>query len=62
MLPQFDPMMPTTYNDSYALVVYALPMAKTVIPAPQMGLSTVRLVDGIFHGQALATLGRPQII
>jgi hypothetical protein len=47
--------MPTTYTDSYAFVVYALPTAKTVIPAQQAGISNVRLLDGVFKAAALAT-------
>jgi hypothetical protein len=47
--------MPTSYDDSYAFIVYALPTAKTIIPAPQAGVSTVRLLDGVFQSMALAT-------
>jgi phosphatidylethanolamine-binding protein (PEBP) family uncharacterized protein len=53
--PNFDPTMPTTYTDSYAFVVYALPTAKTTIPAQQAGISNVRLLDGVFKAAALAT-------
>ena len=53
--PNFDPTMPTTYNDSYAFVVYALPKAKLDIPAQMMGVSNVRLLDGVFKTMALAT-------
>jgi len=52
--PNFDPAMPTDFNDSYAFVVYALPAATAVVPAPQMGISTVRLMDDSFKGVALA--------
>lgn len=52
--PNFDPTMPTDYNDSYAFVVYALPMAKSDVPAPVMGMSTVRQLDDSFKGVALA--------
>jgi len=53
--PNFDPTMPTTFNDSYAVVVYALPTAKTVIPPAMMGISNVRLLDNLFKTAALAT-------
>ena len=53
--PNFDPTMPTTYNDSYAFIVYALPTAKATVPAAQTGISTVRLMDGVFKAAALAT-------
>ena len=53
--PNYDPTMPTSYNDSYAFVVYALPTAKTMIPAPQMGISPVRRLDALFQQNALAT-------
>jgi phosphatidylethanolamine-binding protein (PEBP) family uncharacterized protein len=53
--PNFDPTMPTSYDDSYAFIVYALPAEKTVIPAPQAGISTVRRLDGAFQSVALAT-------
>lgn len=53
--PNYDPTMPTAYDDSYAFIVYALPSAKTMIPAPQMGISSVRLLDGLFQQNALAT-------
>ena len=53
--PNFDPAMPTTFNDSYALVVYALPTVKTVVPAAMMGISNVRLLDNVFKNMALAT-------
>jgi phosphatidylethanolamine-binding protein (PEBP) family uncharacterized protein len=53
--PNFDPTMPTTYNDSYAFVVYALPTAKTAVPTQQMGISTVRLLDNVFKANAVAT-------
>lgn len=53
--PNFDPTTPTSFNDSYAFIVYALPTPKAVIPAPQMGVSTVRLLDGLFQSMALAT-------
>ena len=46
--------MPTDFNDSYAFVVYALPTATAVVPAPQMGISTVRLMDDSFKAVALA--------
>jgi phosphatidylethanolamine-binding protein (PEBP) family uncharacterized protein len=53
--PNFDPTMPTTYTDSYAFIVYALPTAKTVVPAQMMGVSNVRLLDNAFKAVALAT-------
>jgi len=52
--PNYDPMNPTGYDDSYAFLVYALPAAKTNIPAPQAGISTVRLLDGVLQANALA--------
>jgi phosphatidylethanolamine-binding protein (PEBP) family uncharacterized protein len=52
--PNFDPTMPTDYNDSYAFEVYALPTAKADVPAPQSGMSTVRLLDDSFKLVALA--------
>jgi len=52
--PNYDPMNPTSYDDSYAFLVYALPTATTNIPAPQAGISTVRLLDGVFQTNALA--------
>ena len=55
MPENFDPAMPTTFNDSYALVVYALPTAKTVVPAAKAGISNVRLLDNVFKAMALAT-------
>ena len=53
--PNFDPTMPTTYDDSYAFIVYALPFTKATIPAAMAGISTVRLMDGVFKTAALAT-------
>jgi phosphatidylethanolamine-binding protein (PEBP) family uncharacterized protein len=53
--PNFDPTMPTSYDDSYAFIVYALPTEKTAVPAPQAGISTVRRLDGAFQRVALAT-------
>jgi len=53
--PNFDPTMPTSYNDSYAFVVYALPSAKTMIPPTPMGSSPVRVLDTAFQAVALAT-------
>jgi len=53
--PNYDPMMPTSYNDSYAFVVYALPTATSMIPAPEMGISPVRQLDALFQKNALAT-------
>jgi|GEM_PF-1096906 len=52
--PNYDPANATSYDDSYAFLVYALPAATTNIPAPQMGISTVRLLDGLFQMNALA--------
>jgi len=52
--PNYDPMNPTAYDDSYAFLAYALPAAKTNIPAPQAGISTVRLLDGVLQANALA--------
>ena len=53
--PNFDPAMPTTFNDSLRAVVYALPTAKTVVPAAMAGISNVRLLDNVFKTMALAT-------
>ena len=52
--PNFDPAMPTNFDDSYSFVVYALPFAKATVPAQQMGISTVRLLDDTFKTSALA--------
>lgn len=52
--PNYDPMNPTNFDDSYAFTVYALPTAKSVVPAPQMGISPVRLMDNAFKAAALA--------
>jgi phosphatidylethanolamine-binding protein (PEBP) family uncharacterized protein len=52
--PNFDPTMPTDYNDVYAFEVYALPAAKADVPAPVMGMSTVRQLDDSFKAVALA--------
>jgi phosphatidylethanolamine-binding protein (PEBP) family uncharacterized protein len=52
--PNFDPTMPTDYDDSYAFEVYALPMAKSDVPAPVTGMSTVRQMDDSFKAVALA--------
>jgi len=52
--PNYDPTNPTSYDDSYAFLVYALPSATTTIPAPQAGISTVRLLDGLFQMNATA--------
>ena len=46
--PNFDPAMPTTFNDSLHASIYALPIAKTTVPAAMMGISTVRLLDNVF--------------
>jgi len=52
--PNFNPEMPTTQNDSYAFVIYALEDATAEVPAPQTGISTVRLMDDYFASVALA--------
>src|SRR3569623_2025750 len=52
--PNYDPMNPTSFDDSYAFLVYALPAAKTNIPAPQASISTVRLLEGVLQANALA--------
>jgi phosphatidylethanolamine-binding protein (PEBP) family uncharacterized protein len=52
--PNFDPAMPTDFDDSYSFVVYALPTARASVPAAQMGISTVRLMDDTFKTAALA--------
>jgi len=52
--PNFDPTMPTEYDDSYAFEVYALPVAKADVPAPMTGMSTVRQMDDYFKTVALA--------
>jgi phosphatidylethanolamine-binding protein (PEBP) family uncharacterized protein len=52
--PNYDPTMPPMYNDTYAFTIYALPDEHSVIPAQQMGVSTVRLMDDEFKMKALA--------
>jgi phosphatidylethanolamine-binding protein (PEBP) family uncharacterized protein len=52
--PNYDPKTPTDYNDSYAFTLYALPTATAVVPAPVMGISTVRQLDEQFRANALA--------
>ena len=52
--PNFDPTMPTNYDDVYAFEVYALPTAKADVPAPVAGMSTVRQLDDSFKAVALA--------
>lgn len=50
--PNFDPDMPTDFNDTYAFVVYALPVAEAEIPS--ITGSTVRAMDDYFKSIALA--------
>ena len=52
--PNFDPTMPTNFNDVYSFQIYALPFAKAPVPAAMMGTSTVRLLDNVFKPAALA--------
>ena len=52
--PNFDPAMPTDFNDVYSFQIYALPFAKAAVPAAMMGVSTVRLLDNVFKPAALA--------
>jgi phosphatidylethanolamine-binding protein (PEBP) family uncharacterized protein len=52
--PNFDPAMPTNFNDVYSFQIYALPFAKAPVPAAVMGTSTVRLLDNVFKPAALA--------
>jgi phosphatidylethanolamine-binding protein (PEBP) family uncharacterized protein len=52
--PNFDPTAAPIYNDSYAVVVYALPVAKAAIAAPTAGISVVRQMDDYFRSIALA--------
>ncbi len=52
--PNFDPAMPTNFNDVYSFQIYALPFAKAPVPAAMMGTSTVRLLDNVFKPAALA--------
>ena len=52
--PNFDPAMPTDFNDVYSFQIYALPFAKVTVPAAMMGISTVRLLDNVFKPAALA--------
>ena len=52
--PNFDPAMPTDFNDVYCFQIYALPFAKAPVPAAMMGTSTVRLLDNVFKPAALA--------
>jgi phosphatidylethanolamine-binding protein (PEBP) family uncharacterized protein len=53
--PNYDPTMPTDFNDSYAFVLYALSVDKAVVPAPKDKYSSVRLMDDYFQTVALAT-------
>jgi phosphatidylethanolamine-binding protein (PEBP) family uncharacterized protein len=52
--PNFDPSAEPINNDSYAVVIYALPFAKSEIAAPTTGISVVRQLDDYFKLKALA--------
>jgi phosphatidylethanolamine-binding protein (PEBP) family uncharacterized protein len=52
--PNYDPTMPTNWNDTYAFTLYALPFDKFTVPAQVMGHSTVRVWDDAFKAAALA--------
>ena len=52
--PNFDPATAAIYDDTYAIVVYALPFGKSSISPPTPGVSTVRQFDDYFKGAALA--------
>jgi phosphatidylethanolamine-binding protein (PEBP) family uncharacterized protein len=53
--PNFDPAVPSGYLDSYAIVVYALPVDVATVPQPVAGISPVRAMDDYFKTIALAT-------